>query len=109
MGTNNRWNHPYEEHVDAASRAGNCRVLCTQLTPQCHERPEERLRQGLANTGEVVYAYRHHVKRSGELLEVPCAGSIAVTLDGSGGWSVTPARYAWHDQFVATLETPMCL
>jgi len=41
-------------------------------------------------------------------IEVPCAGSIAVTLDGAGGLSVAPARYAWHDAFVDTLDTPMC-
>lgn len=108
VGTNNRWKHPDEDHVDAAGRAGKCRVLCTQLTPRCHERPEERLGDGLASTGEVAYAYRHRrVKPPGESLEVPCAGSIAVTLDGAG-WFVSPARHGWHDWFVGTLDTPMC-
>lgn len=107
VGTNNRWEHPDDDHVAAAHRAGACRVLCTQLTPRCHDRPEERLETGLAQTGEVGYAYRHRVKRS-EPLEVPCAGSIAVTLDGAGGYSVSPARYAWHDRFIATLDAAMC-
>lgn len=110
VGTNNRWGHPFEDHVHAAQRAGACHVLCTQLTPRCHDRPEERLEQGLARTGEVTYAYRHRVKRSADvLLEVPCAGSIALTLDGAGGYSVAPARYGWHDAFVAKLDQPMCL
>lgn len=108
VGTNNGHGHPDDDHVAAAHRGGDCRVLCTQLTPRCHERPIERLKQGLARTGEVAYAYRHHVRRSAEALEVPCAGSIAVTLDGGGGYSVSPARYDWHDAFVDTLDEPMC-
>lgn len=108
MGTNNGWSHPLEDHVGAAHRAGSCRVLCTQLTPRCHDRPEERLAQGLARTGEVTYAYRH-LKRPADALEVPCAGSIALTLDGAGGYSVAPARYGWHDAFVTKMDQPMCL
>ncbi|XYH94232.1 ComEC/Rec2 family competence protein [Sorangium sp. So ce1128] len=108
VGTNNGDGHPDEDHVAGAHRAGGCRILCTQLTPRCHERPEERLGQGLARTGEVAYAYRHRVPRPGRALEVPCAGAMTVILDGSGGYSVVPSRDDWHDAFVATLDTPMC-
>lgn len=109
VGTNNGWKHPNDDHVAAAHRGGACRVICTQLTPRCHDRPEERLPQGLARTGEVEYAYRHRRKRSDEAIEVPCAGSIALTLDGAGGYSVAPASPGWHDSFVAKLDQPMCL
>ena len=109
VGTNNGDRHPDEDHVAAAHRGGNCRILCTQLTSRCHERPEERLSQGLARTGEVAYAYRHRIPHRRAALEVPCAGSIAVILDGSGGYSVAPSRDDWHDSFVNTLDTPMCL
>jgi beta-lactamase superfamily II metal-dependent hydrolase len=109
VGTNNDFDHPSEGHVDAAERAGRCRVLCTQLTPRCHEHPGERLEQGLASTGEAGYAYRHHRKRGrDEIIEVPCAGAIVVTLDGAGGWSVSPTHHGWHEDFVATLDSPMC-
>ena len=109
VGTNNADEHPDDDHVAAAHRSGRCRVLCTQLTTRCHARPEELLEKGLARTGEVTYAYRHRVPRHRALLEVPCAGSMAVILDGSGGYAVAPPRYGWHDTFVETeVEEPMC-
>jgi hypothetical protein len=108
VGTNNGIGHPEEDHVAAAHRGGACRVLCTQLTARCHDQPETRLAQGLARTGEVVYAYRHLVRRPGRVLEVPCAGSMAFILDGAGGCQVAPARDGWHEAFVGTLDAPMC-
>lgn len=109
VGTNNGWELPDDDHVAAAHRSGACRVLCTQLTSRCHDRPEERLEQGLARTGEVAYAYRHRRRRSGDAVEVPCAGSITVILDGAGGYSVAPPSPGWHQAFVAKLDQPMCL
>jgi hypothetical protein len=109
VGTTNGYGHPFEAHVDAAQRGGACRILCTQLTPRCHQRPEERREQGLARTGEVAYAYRHHVNSADRSLEAPCAGSIAVAIDSTGEIIVVPARYGWHDAFIVGLDDPMCL
>ena len=104
VGTNNgNYAHPQAEHVRAMKRGERCRVLCTQLTPQCHSNPSA-LRPGYeARSSGVSPPYRQRSKEG----EVPCAGSVAAWIDDRGAVEVEPAR-ALHESFIGTLSRPLC-
>lgn len=107
VGTLNDYPHPTAEHVRAAKSGRSCRRLCTQLTKQCHNDPDLKLKIARLNTSKVGYDYRHHRKRSRP--EVPCAGTVIVKIDHSGSINVVPNAGDWHDDFVKSLDRPLCL
>lgn len=108
VGTNNRkypnrGRHPHPEHVAALRRRGNCRVICTQLTDRCHSSPAMLRGPALTLASSVVYPYRHRVNNS----EVPCAGSIILSIDKGGELSVEPSPQA-HAKLLDRFERPLC-
>lgn len=112
VGTSNGYEHPLSEHAQAARRAGACRLLCTQLTPRCHEQPVELRETALAHAALVEWPYRHmavpgHPRRRPPA-EVPCAGSVAVWLTPGGAVRVEPRRDDAHARFLLRVARPMC-
>ncbi|MEZ4393758.1 MAG: MBL fold metallo-hydrolase [Polyangiales bacterium] len=110
VGTKNRHGHPVPDHLTAARRGGQCRVLCTQLTPQCHSDVSSvRDPHGLATS--IEYPYRHLAVRghpsTRPRAEVPCAGTVLVSMDQHGAITVSPTPKR-HGDFLALLNTPMC-
>ncbi len=115
VGTWNGHKHPRAVHLDAI-RSRSCRTSCTQLTPRCTENPERHRADALLRVGGVVYPYRHRTpdgtpsnSAHGARREVPCAGSVVVWLEADGSLEVEPAGGGWHEHFVHTLETPLCV
>lgn len=112
VGTQNRYSHPSTEHIAAARRGGACRLLCTQLTPTCHEHPELLRDEALVNAGGVEYPYRHRVveghpsRRPAQ--EVPCAGSVVVWLSANGDLRVEPSIDEDHSRFLRRVDRPRC-
>lgn len=113
VGTNNGVDHPNPAYLPIApASGGSCRVLCTQLTPRCHDDPQEQRARALRNPSPVVYAYRHRVqagdqKKRRPRREVPCAGSMVAWID-PGGVELLPRRQDWHDNFIDRLDHPLC-
>lgn len=113
VGTNNgTYGHPLSVHAQAARRRHACRLLCTQLTPRCHDAPLALREEALANAGGVEWPYRHRVvaghdsKRPAE--EVPCASTISVSIDATGALTVLPETKSEHDALVARIDHPLC-
>jgi len=111
VGSLNRHGHPRPEHLAAMRRGTQCRVLCTQMTAQCHAKlPKVRV-DALEKASGLEYPYRHRAKpghpsaRPPE--EVPCAGTVLVSIDKSGTVFVRP-RPASHDELIDALDHPMC-
>ncbi|AUX42282.1 uncharacterized protein SOCE26_037120 [Sorangium cellulosum] len=113
VGTNNGFEHPRREMLPfAPAEGGDCRVLCTQLTPRCHDDPLLARDRALGNPAQVTYPYRHRVargdgRRSRPRDEVPCAGSIVAWLSPEGV-EIVPGPDDWHDGFVDLLDHPLC-
>jgi len=107
VGTNNpkKWSHPHADHVEAIRRGGRCRTLCTQLTPRCHEHPLELRGIMMERATMVEPPYRHWKRGS---TEVPCAGTIAVWIDGSGELHHEPSRSSEHSKLLLRVDDPMC-
>lgn len=103
-GTHNPHGHPTDQHL-AGIAPGTRRLLCTQLTPRCHEDLTSVRGEMLRGASRVAYAYRHRGRK-----EVPCAGSILVELLDDGTVRVDPPREGWHDQLLDRmhLATPRC-
>lgn len=112
VGSNNppRWSHPREDHVAAIRRDGACRLLCTQLTPRCHEVPTTLRQQLLEQAGMVEFPYRHWDERGNplHLKEVPCAGTIVVWIDAGGTLHHEPAQESAHTRMLMRIDRPMC-
>jgi beta-lactamase superfamily II metal-dependent hydrolase len=112
VGTRNPYGHPFEGHAAAAHRGHQCRLLCTQLTPRCHDTPASLRGEALLYAGGVEWPYRHRVepghpsRRPPE--EVPCAGTVVAWLDGAGQVDVEPARGADHDRLLRRVDHPLC-
>lgn len=113
VGTNNDYKHPERVQLPTAPvNGGDCRILCTQLTPRCHDDPQTQRARALKNPSPVVYPYRHRVfpgdpKRSRPTGEVSCAGSMVAWIDPSG-ITIQPDASGWHDNFVELLDHPLC-
>ena len=112
VGTNNRWSHPNEEHVFTLRRGGQCRVLCTQLTPRCHDEPSTVFDR-LSRVSQAVAPNYRHQPRAGRARpnEVPCAGSIVVWLDRNGKLHHEPGRSSAHARELLQqhIDEPLCL
>jgi beta-lactamase superfamily II metal-dependent hydrolase len=107
VGTNNGYEHPRLEHMQAAKAGRACRRLCTQITARCHSEPLAKRDTPRYTVGSVLYPYRQQTRRGNA--ESPCTGSIMLTIDPSGGIRVVPAENDWHDTFVKSLDNPLCL
>ncbi len=128
VGTNNDHGHPGKEWVGPLT-GGACRLLCTQVTGRCHGPLE------IANTGGkairdadliarvrervisqqrqwAVPQYRHLTDRRREIrarrLEVPCAGTVLVTLYLDGRVEVRPAPGGPHEEVIDLWKHPLC-
>lgn len=111
VGTNNGHGHPLLEHAAAARRGGECRLLCTQLTPRCHDFPLSVREQALEKAGSVEWPYRHRAQqrqRTRPTSEVPCAGTVVVSIDAHGELSVLPDAGEGHGELVTGLQRPQC-
>ena len=112
VGTNNGHGHPLPDHVISARRGGHCRLLCTQLTPRCHPTPTDHRNEALRYAGEVEYPYRHRAQlgapRHRPSAEVPCAGSMVVTLTEQGDVSVLPTEGEDHTRLLGRLPHRLC-
>jgi beta-lactamase superfamily II metal-dependent hydrolase len=111
VGTTNRHQHPLPEHIIAARRSTQCRVLCTQMTAQCHGNLDQVRRSAVGGVASSIEPpYRHQaVPGDGPARrqnEVPCAGTVLISLDALGQVSVQPK--AKHEGLVATLSSPLC-
>jgi hypothetical protein len=111
VGTNNAHGHPFQDHVTAAARMGACRVACTQMTTLCHDNPRLLETYGIELTKAVGWPWRHHGKpgdpRRPTRSEVPCAGSVLVSLAADGSIDILPSAPA-HDDMVARATHPLC-
>jgi len=111
VGTNNpsSYGHPHEDHVEAISRGGKCRVLCTQLTPRCHEAPLE-LRNAMMEQATMVEPPYRHWDEDGRLVhdEVPCAGTVVVWIDAAGTLHHEPSPDSEHSKLLLRIDDPMC-
>ena len=128
VGTNNSYGHPDRTWIHPLT-GGACRLMCTQLTARCHrsldivqpdgavvrdadEISELRARVITQHHQWIVPQYRHltdkrRAVRSGQL-EVPCAGTVVVTLHLDGRVDVLPAPGGGHDVVVDGWEQPLC-
>src|SRR5204862_3683469 len=108
---------------------GACRLLCTQVTGRCHGPLEVTGSDGtvIRDADEVTrlrerVITRHHqwteaqyrhltdkrrTIRSGQL-EVPCAGTVVVTLHLDGRMEVRPAPGGRHGEVIDRWEHPLC-
>lgn len=105
VGTNNQYGHPLPKHARAAQRGGSCRLLCTQLTPRCHDDPTALRDQALRYASAIEYPYRHE-RRS--RTEVPCAGTVAVALEPGGHVQVLPEAGSDHDRLLQRIPRRLC-
>jgi hypothetical protein len=124
VGTNNAYGHP-DPHCIQPITGGACRLLCTQLTARCHgpleiaqpdgsvirdpvEISELRARVLTQHHQWTVPQYRHLTDRRREVrsgqLEVPCAGTVVVTLHLDGRLEVLPAPGGGHASVVDAWE-----
>jgi len=106
VGTHNQYGHPTDTHVGGLRRgAPNARLLCTQLTRRCHEAPLRVEKEALANAAGVFFPYRqlNSSGRPSVRREVPCAGSILVTVSPNGQFQVLPKANGWHQEFIQNL------
>lgn len=119
VGTSNPYGHPIPEWVGPVT-GGACRLLCTQVTGRCHAplgrdaRQIERARERVVREHRqwTLPQYRHLVddlrEPRPEQREVPCAGTVIVTMHLSGQIDVLPAPRAGHDAVVDHWKHPLC-
>ena len=81
VGTNNRHEHPHVDHIMAA-RAAGCAIACTQLTARCCLSPVDVRANFLPRYRRYDVLQTRHARRNNR--EVPCAGSVFVTLRADG-------------------------
>jgi beta-lactamase superfamily II metal-dependent hydrolase len=130
VGTNNAYGHPAREWVRPVI-GGKCRLLCTQVTGRCHG-PLETIEDGgrvVRDASEIAMQrqrvvrqhqqwtlpqYRHltdnlRTVRS-EQPEVPCAGTVIVTLHLDGRLEVLPAERGGggHQGVIDRWRHPLC-
>lgn len=111
VGTHNDHRHPLPAHLNAMRRGAQCRVLCTQMTTQCHRRPLKVRDDALTLASGIEYPYRHRAepghpsRRPND--EVPCAGTVLISIDGNGTVYTSP-RPTPHGEFLDMLDGPMC-
>jgi beta-lactamase superfamily II metal-dependent hydrolase len=128
VGTSNSYGHPNRNWIQPIT-GGACRLLCTQLTARCHGPLEIIQLDGTAarDAGEIselrervitqhhqwtVPQYRHLTDKRravrSDRQEVPCAGTVMVTLHLDGRVEVLPVPGGGHDGVVDGWEQPLC-
>lgn len=128
VGTNNAHGHPRRDWVGPVT-GGACRLLCTQVTGRCHGPLEVTKADGtvvrdgdeIARQRERVITqhhqwtapqYRHLTDKRREVrsdrLEVPCAGTVIVTLHLDGRFGVLPGRDGRHEEVIYRWRHPLC-
>lgn len=98
-GTDNAYDHPKREHLLEAVSAG-ATVVCTQMTPQCHNNVE--------SVKPSLLPLIHHPAECGFDNGVGCGGTIVAELNSTG---VKIARLDEHQRKVdalATSQSPLC-
>lgn len=122
VGTRNdpRWGHPRPEWVEPISR-GTCRMMCTQATPRCQSDirgdeagPEHRdavLDLFAERNLAAEPLWRHYrdanLRRGKHRLEVPCAGTVVVSVRPDAPPQVLPS-VEQHGSIVDLWEHPLC-
>lgn len=112
VGTQNRHDHPIEECIEPVTR-GRCRLMCTQVTDRCQPgvkaNAAPHLADALNNAALVEPEWRHSVdrRRGRRRFEVPCAGTIVVTLYPDQPPRVVPIATA-HDDTIDLWGKPLC-
>lgn len=119
VGTNNPYRHPIPAWVGPVT-GGACRLLCTQVTGRCHgplERDADQIERHrkrviLEHRQWTLPQYRHLTDDLRDprpaRREVPCAGTVIVTMHLSGQIDVLPAPRAGHDAVVDRWKHPLC-
>src|SRR5690606_21138203 len=84
VGTQNRYGHPVDDHLRGIA-PDRRRLVCTQITPRCHDDVEGIRSEMLRTASTVSYApYRHRYPGGTRVprarAEVPCAGSVMIEL-----------------------------
>jgi hypothetical protein len=112
VGSLNRHAHPRPDHLAAMRRGTQCRVLCTQMTEQCHAKLPKVRADALQNAAGLEYPYRHRAKPGHPSQrppdEVPCAGTVLISIDASGTVYVLP-KPARHEALISQLDRPLCV
>ncbi|HWO23773.1 MAG TPA: MBL fold metallo-hydrolase [Kofleriaceae bacterium] len=128
VGTNNAHGHPRPEWI-APVTGGKCRLLCTQVTGRCHG-PLETIQadgrivrdadQIATQRQRVVWyhqqwtlpQYRHLTDdlraAKADQLEVPCAGTVIVTLYSDGRLEVLPLPRGRYEEVIDRWRHPLC-
>ncbi len=111
VGTNNTYGHPLKDHIQAARRGTQCRILCTQMTTRCHKKPVKVRADALRAASGIEYPYRHHAQPGAPSprpdTEVPCAGTVLVSINATGTVYIQPRPKA-HESVIELLDHPMC-
>lgn len=128
VGTNNAYGHPRKESISPVT-GGACRLLCTQVTGRCHEPLETMQADGrLARDAEQIAKQRGQVVRhhhqwplppyrhltddlrevQTDQLEVPCAGTVIVTLHLDGRLDILPASGGRYEEVIDRWKHPLC-
>jgi len=101
VGTPNPHGHPTAE-VMATVRSIGARIVCTQVTPRCHDQIAAD-REGIIAT----FPPTMKIGRSSSFAsQCPCAGSIRVEIDDEG-WRVLPEAKV-HSSVIGKFATPLC-
>lgn len=129
VGTNNAHGHPRESWVGPLTR-GACRMLCTQVTARCHAPLETVAADGSTSrdAGEISLQrerllgqpgfshwaepqWRHLTDKRQQVranrLEVPCAGSVVVSLHLNGEVRILPDAHGDHERVVDGWRNPL--
>lgn len=118
VGTRNG-HHPREEHIAAARVHGKSDIVCTQITPQCCSKGE--LPDSIRDEFLALYTdkaghdplrarSRHNPQRAPRRKEVPCGGTISLTMDVEGGCAIEPALKDHARRMQARLGSqPLCV
>jgi len=81
VGSHNRYRHPQEHFIDTI-RDSHSRVMCTEVTPLCHNLSGREAK--------------------------PCAGTVSVRLRQDGGILITPSLPE-HTSTISSWNHPRCL
>lgn len=98
VGTHNQHQHPNPALIRNMA-AGSCRVVCSQITRQCH--PDAAKSGFVVVNGNPIYGYLPATKGN------PCRGAARL-IYGAGGFAVDKWD-AIHFEKVKKLRRPLCL
>jgi beta-lactamase superfamily II metal-dependent hydrolase len=119
VGSNNGYEHPDPQWMGPIC-GGACRMMCTQVTPRCQPDVNSggRTKKLVENLGTRVFAeplWRHYKDAdrtdpngARKAFEVPCAGTVVVSLEAGRPPEVLPSATD-HAAVVRNWATPLCL